>query len=133
MKIVVNHLTRMQRGYICVAGINPDTGHHVRPIPENDRPRRTQLLRRLAHRADPFAKHLQIDLVVEHLFLGIPAERVDPLRVLEDGECRGTVPRGEPRHETKISGRTEASAGSARARRPRQAVSPRSPTPRGAG
>jgi hypothetical protein len=45
VRIVVNHLTRMQRGYICVAGINPDTGHHVRPIPENDRPRRTQLVR----------------------------------------------------------------------------------------
>jgi hypothetical protein len=45
VKIVVNHLTRMQRGYICVAGIDVDTGQHVRPIPENDRPRRTQLVR----------------------------------------------------------------------------------------
>jgi hypothetical protein len=45
VKIVVNHLTRMQRGYICVAGIDPATGHHVRPIPEDDRPRRTQLVR----------------------------------------------------------------------------------------
>ena len=45
MKIIVNHLTRMQRGYICVAGIDPATSHHVRPIPENDRPRRMHLMR----------------------------------------------------------------------------------------
>jgi hypothetical protein len=31
MRIVVNHLTRMQPGYICVAGLDPDTGRHVRP------------------------------------------------------------------------------------------------------
>jgi len=32
MRIVVNHLTRMQRGYMCVAGVDMDTGHHVRPV-----------------------------------------------------------------------------------------------------
>ncbi len=32
MKIVVNHLTRMQEGYMCVAGIDLDTGLHVRPV-----------------------------------------------------------------------------------------------------
>lgn len=32
MKIVVNHLTRMQQGYMCVAGIDMDTGLHVRPV-----------------------------------------------------------------------------------------------------
>ena len=31
MRIIVNHLTRMAPGYICVAGINPVTGQHVRP------------------------------------------------------------------------------------------------------
>lgn len=31
MRITVNHLTRMAPGYICVAGINPATGEHVRP------------------------------------------------------------------------------------------------------
>ncbi len=35
MRIVVNHLTRMRRGYICVAGINLATGEHVRPLPRN--------------------------------------------------------------------------------------------------
>lgn len=32
VKIVVNHLTRMSPGYICVAGIDPTTGKHVRPV-----------------------------------------------------------------------------------------------------
>ncbi|MBF6592806.1 MAG: hypothetical protein IVW57_20020, partial [Ktedonobacterales bacterium] len=32
MEIVINHLTRMQPGYICVAGLDPTTGRHVRPI-----------------------------------------------------------------------------------------------------
>ena len=31
MHIVVNHLTRMAPEYICVAGVNPATGEHVRP------------------------------------------------------------------------------------------------------
>ena len=31
MQIIVNHLTRMQPGYICVAGIDVATGAHVRP------------------------------------------------------------------------------------------------------
>ncbi|MGI8587073.1 MAG: dual OB domain-containing protein [Chloroflexia bacterium] len=37
MKIVVNHLTRMQPGYICVAGIDLATGKAVRPVLENGR------------------------------------------------------------------------------------------------
>lgn len=32
MRIVVNHLTRMERGYICVAGVDTETGAHVRPV-----------------------------------------------------------------------------------------------------
>jgi hypothetical protein len=31
MRIVVSHLTRMQPGFACIAGINPATGRHVRP------------------------------------------------------------------------------------------------------
>jgi hypothetical protein len=30
--ILVNHLTRMQPGYICVAGVDVDTLNHVRPV-----------------------------------------------------------------------------------------------------
>lgn len=33
MKIVVSHLTRMQRGTVCVAGLDVETGQHVRPVP----------------------------------------------------------------------------------------------------
>ncbi len=34
MQIVINHLTRMQPGYICTAGIELSTGLHVRPVVE---------------------------------------------------------------------------------------------------
>lgn len=33
MKIVVDHLTRMQSGYFCVAGVDIKTKRHVRPMP----------------------------------------------------------------------------------------------------
>jgi hypothetical protein len=32
MHIVINHLTRMQKGFMCVAGVDPDSGRHVRPV-----------------------------------------------------------------------------------------------------
>lgn len=32
MKIVVNHLTRLKQGYICVAGLDLETHKHVRPV-----------------------------------------------------------------------------------------------------
>lgn len=32
MRVVVNHLTRMQPGYVCVAGIALEAGRHVRPV-----------------------------------------------------------------------------------------------------
>jgi len=32
MKIVINHLTRMEKGYVCVAGIQVSTRSHVRPV-----------------------------------------------------------------------------------------------------
>ena len=32
MRIVVNHLTRMQAGFFCVAGVDLATGRHVRPV-----------------------------------------------------------------------------------------------------
>ena len=32
MRIIVNHLTRMQPGYICVAGVDVSNGHHIRPV-----------------------------------------------------------------------------------------------------
>ncbi len=32
MIIVINHLTRMREGRICIAGVDPQTGRHVRPV-----------------------------------------------------------------------------------------------------
>ena len=32
MRIAINHLTRMQKGYICTAGINLEDGKHVRAV-----------------------------------------------------------------------------------------------------
>lgn len=38
MRIVLNHLTRMRAPRICIAGIEPATGRHIRPITGRDRP-----------------------------------------------------------------------------------------------
>src|ERR1700686_2756618 len=32
VQIVVNHLTRMTKGYICVGGVDVETGNHIRPV-----------------------------------------------------------------------------------------------------
>lgn len=32
MRVVITHLTRMSPGYVCVAGVDLDTGKHVRPV-----------------------------------------------------------------------------------------------------
>ena len=32
MQILVNHLTRMQPGYVCAAGVDVNTLNHVRPV-----------------------------------------------------------------------------------------------------
>lgn len=58
MKIVLNHLTRMQSGYVCVAGVDVATKTHVRPIPA-----RTQLRPSfLARRNGPFDMAVIVDL-----------------------------------------------------------------------
>lgn len=43
MRIVVNHLTRMERGYICAAGVDLDTWQHVRAVSEDGRLRAQSL------------------------------------------------------------------------------------------
>src|SRR5437667_6181632 len=63
--------------------------------------RRAQLLRRIPHRTDPVAEHLQVDLVVKDLLLRISPERVDPLRVLEDGEHCGAIASAQSWPETE--------------------------------
>ena len=32
MRIVINHLTRMQKGYVCASGYDPEAEKHVRPL-----------------------------------------------------------------------------------------------------
>jgi len=44
MQLIINHLTRMQPGYFCAAGIEPTTRLHVRPV--LDASLRTELLDR---------------------------------------------------------------------------------------
>jgi len=46
MRIVVNHLTRMRAGRICVAGIDLDTHEHVRPVLQGNQLGRDLLLSR---------------------------------------------------------------------------------------
>ena len=58
MKIVVNHLTRMQQGYICVAGVDIQTYQHVRPVLAGTR-LGTNLL---ARNGGPFDMAVVVDL-----------------------------------------------------------------------
>jgi hypothetical protein len=58
MKIVVTHLTRMQRGTVCVAGLNLETGHHVRPV----QPMGVLQSRLTAPRGGPFDMATIVDL-----------------------------------------------------------------------
>jgi hypothetical protein len=44
MRIVVNHLTRMDAPRICIAGLDPATGQHVRPVTERAAPLTRSLL-----------------------------------------------------------------------------------------
>ncbi len=58
MRVVVNHLTRMQQGYFCVAGIDTKTDEHVRPVIPGQR-LQTALL---ARNGGPFDIGVIVDL-----------------------------------------------------------------------
>ena len=58
MKIAVTDITRMQLGYFCVAGVNIDTGQHVRPVQPMSRLRDTLC----ARRGGPFDMATVVDL-----------------------------------------------------------------------
>jgi hypothetical protein len=79
VKIVVNHLTRMQAGYICVAGINLANGQHVRPTMPGRLP-----VSLLARNGGPFDMAAIVDLGTA-LYDGSRPEvddyRFDPLRI----------------------------------------------------
>jgi hypothetical protein len=72
MKIIVNHLTRMRPGYICVAGLDVATGRHVRPVLDH-RNLGTALL---ARHGGPFDIGAQVDLERTH-YAGQPPETED--------------------------------------------------------
>ena len=58
MRIVVNHLTRMMKGYICAAGIDEETNEHVRPVLPGVRLR----VDLLEERGGPFSMAALVDL-----------------------------------------------------------------------
>jgi hypothetical protein len=90
MKILVNHLTRMRPGYICVAGVDVATGRHIRPVLEH-RSLGTALL---ARHGGPFDIGARVDLERLHA-VGHPPEiedyQFDPRYAVR----QGTAPPGE--------------------------------------
>jgi len=58
MRILINHLTRMHGGHICVAGVDLETRRHIRPMLAND-PLRFYLLARYG---GPFEMAMIVDL-----------------------------------------------------------------------
>jgi hypothetical protein len=59
MRMVVTQLTRMRAPRICVAGIDPDTGRHVRPTTASEHPLTLELL---AEEGGPFALGALLEL-----------------------------------------------------------------------
>jgi hypothetical protein len=72
MQIIVNHLTRMNPGYICVAGLDLETNAHVRPILAGSR-LTVDLLKR---KGGPFDIAVVVDLGNTHP-RGSPPETED--------------------------------------------------------
>jgi hypothetical protein len=59
MRMVVTQLTRMRGARICVAGIDPDAGQHVRPTTRSEHPLTRELL---AEEGGPFALGALVEL-----------------------------------------------------------------------
>ncbi len=59
MRIVINHITRMEAPRICVAGIDPGAGRHLRPTTGRSHPLTRDLL---AEEGGPFALGALIEL-----------------------------------------------------------------------
>jgi hypothetical protein len=59
VEIVVNHLTRMRGDRICVAGIDMETGEHIRPVTRASNPLTTRLL---TANGGPFAMGALVEL-----------------------------------------------------------------------
>ncbi len=91
MHIVINHLTRMQKGFICVAGIDLQIQRHVRPVLGSQL--RSELL---AAHGGPFALRSIVDLGTTHFVGSVPeiedrqlsSEQVRVLGEMPDAEFR---------------------------------------------
>jgi hypothetical protein len=59
MRIVLNHLTRMDAPRICIAGLDPRANRHIRPITEHSNPLTRDLL---ASEGGPFAIGALVEL-----------------------------------------------------------------------
>ncbi len=59
MRLVVNHLTRMEAPRICIAGIEPATGRHIRPVTARSAPLTRSLL---AEGGGPFELGVLVEL-----------------------------------------------------------------------
>ena len=94
MRIVLNHLTRMDAPRICIAGLDPDAGRHIRPTTDRPHPLTRTLL---ADEGGPFALGALVELgevtpdpeppeTEDHLFWPERAKvvgRLSPNRYLE--------------------------------------------------
>lgn len=86
MQIIVNHLTRMQAGFICVAGIDISNNRHVRPMLRSRLP-----VELLAVHGGPFAMAALIDLGRVR-YCGSAPEVEDYYFELKNTRSRGIVP-----------------------------------------
>jgi len=108
MEIAITHLTRMQRGYICVAGLDVKTGAHVRPVLKGRLP--SNLLRQ---QGGPFQIGALVDLgevkhvasppeVEDYLFDVSKARRI---KRLDSKEFWKILSSGAERNLARIFGR----------------------------
>ena len=86
MQIIVDHLTRMQAGYICVAGINIANNQHVRPVLRSRLP-----VELLALHGGPFSMAALIDLG-QVRYCGSAPEIEDHSFNLQNIRNRGIIP-----------------------------------------
>lgn len=89
VKIIISHLTRMQKGFICVAGVDLATGRHVRPV------LRSQMRKELLTRyGGPFDMGRIVDLGwTKHV--GTPPETEDCLFHRSEVRALGDMPADE--------------------------------------
>lgn len=89
MRIVINHLTRMQKGFICVAGVDVQSKRHVRPVLGSQL--RSELL---AEHGGPFSLRSIVDLGTTH-FVGSVPEIEDRQFSSEQVRVLGEMPEAE--------------------------------------